>query len=104
MTASPVVLVDVYACKHVLLPLSQDIQAHKVSATQAKTQITSQLPVLTSSPAEAQSPSLPRANLRQRVHLDPAPTHGPLRYPIAEAPYLDYQTGAKSQILHPSGS
>ena len=50
MTASPVVLVDVYACKHVLLPLPQDIRAHKVSATQAKTQATSQLPASTSSP------------------------------------------------------
>ena len=49
MTASPVVLVDVYAGKHVL-PLPQDIRAHKVLATQAKTQPTCQLPVLTSSP------------------------------------------------------
>ena len=59
MTAPPVVL-DVYTCKHVLLPLPQDIRAHKVSATQAKTQATSQLPVSTSSPPEAQSQSLPR--------------------------------------------
>ena len=49
MTASPVVLGDVYACKHVLLPLPQDIRAHKVSATQAKTQAKSQLPISTSS-------------------------------------------------------
>ena len=104
MTASPVVLVDVCACKHVLLPLPQDIRAHKVLATQAKTQATCQLPVSTSSPPEAQSLSLPGANLRKHVHLDPAPTHGPFRHPIAKAPYLDPQTGAKSQILHPSGS
>ena len=50
MTATPVVLVDVYACKHVLLPLPQDIWAHKVLATQAKTQATCQLPISTSSP------------------------------------------------------
>ena len=50
MTTSPVVLVDVYTCKHVLSPLPQNIQARKVSATQAKTQATSQLPVLTLSP------------------------------------------------------
>ena len=50
MTATPVVLVDVYACKHVLLPLPQDIRAHKVLATQAKTQATCQSPVSTSSP------------------------------------------------------
>ena len=50
MTTSPVVLVDVYTCKHVLSPLPHDIRAHKVSATQAKTQATSQLPVSTSFP------------------------------------------------------
>ena len=44
MTASPVVLVDVYACKHVLLPLPQDIGAHKVLVTQAKTQATCNYP------------------------------------------------------------
>ena len=108
MTTSPVVLVDVYTCKHVLLPLPQDIRAHKVLATQAKAQATSQLPISTSPPPppppEAQPQSLPRANLRQRVPLDPAPTHGPLRHPIAKAPYLDHQTGAESQILHPSWS
>ena len=104
MTTSPVVLVVVYTCKHVLLPLPQDIQAHKVSATQAKTQATSQLPVWTLSPPEAQLQSLPGANLRQRVPLDPMPTHGPLHHPIAKTPYLDRQTGAESQILHPSGS
>ena len=53
MTTSPVVLVDVYTCKHVLLPLPQDIWAHKVSATQAKTQATSQRPVSTSSPRKS---------------------------------------------------
>ena len=104
MTSTPVGLVDVYACKHVLLPLPQDIRAHKVLVTQAKTQATCQLPVSTSPPPEAQSPSLPGANLRKCVHLDPTPTHGPFRYPIAKAPHLDHQTGAKSQILHPSGS
>ena len=104
MTTSPVVLVDVYACKPILSPLPQDIWAHKVSATQAKTQATSQLPVSTSSPPEAQSQSPPGVNLRQRVHLDSAPTHGPLGHPIAKAPYLDHQTGVEPQILHPSGS
>ena len=104
MTATPVVLVDVYACKHVLLPLPQDIWAHKVLATQAKTQATCQLPISTSSPPEAQSPSLARVKLCKRVHLDPTPTHGPFCHPIAKVPYLDPQTGAKSQILCPSGS
>ena len=104
MTTSSVVLVYVYTCKHVLVPLPQDIQAHKVSATQAKTQATSQLPVLTSSPPEAQPQSLPEANLRQRVPLDPAPTHGPLLHPISKAAYLDHQTRVESQILHPSRS
>ena len=50
MTTSPVVSVYVYTCKHVLSPLPQDIWAHKVLATQAKTQATSQLPVSTSPP------------------------------------------------------
>ena len=50
MTTSPVVLVDVYTRKHVLLPLPQDIWAHKVSASQPETEATSQLPVLTSPP------------------------------------------------------
>ena len=104
MTTSPVVLVDVYTCKPILSPLPQDIQTHEVSATQAKIQATSQLPISTSSPPEAQSQSLPRVNLRQRVHLDSAPTHGPLRHPITKAPYLDHQTGVEPQILHPSRS
>ena len=79
MTASPVVLVDIYPCKHVLSPLPQDIQAHKESVTQAEIQATSQLPVSTSSPPppppppppEAKSPSLPGANLRQHMHWIP---------------------------------
>ena len=50
MTHSPVVLVYVYTCKHVLSPVPQDIWAHEVSATQASTPATSQLPVLTSTP------------------------------------------------------
>ena len=50
MTAAPVVLVDLYNCKHVLLPLPQDLQAYKALATQAKTQATCQLPVSTPSP------------------------------------------------------
>ena len=110
MTTSSVVLVYVYTRKHVLVPLPQDIQAHKVSVTQAKTQPTSQLPVLTSPPPppppppEAKPQSLPEANLRQRVPLDPAPTHGPLLHPFAKAAYLDHQTGVESQILHPSRS
>ena len=55
MTHSPLVLVYVYACKHVLSPLPQHIWAHKVLATQANTQANtqakSQLPVLTSTPS-----------------------------------------------------
>ena len=104
MTATPVVLVDVYTCKHVFLPLPQDLWAHKVLATQAKTQATCQLPVSTLSVLEAQSQSLPRANLRKHVHLDSMPAHGPFCYPVAKAPHLDQQTGPKSQILHPSRS
>ena len=50
MTATPMVLVDVYACKHVFLPPPQDLWAHQVPATQAKTQTTCQLPVSTPSP------------------------------------------------------
>ena len=54
MTHSPVVVVHVYTCKHVLPRLPQDIWAHKVSAiqasTQASTQATSHLPVATSTP------------------------------------------------------
>ena len=104
MTATPVVLVAVYTCKHVLLPLTQDLWAHKVLETKAKTQAPCQLPVSTSSPPEAQSKSLPGSNLRKRVHLDPTPTHGPFRYPVTNEPHLDHPMGAKSQILHPSRS
>ena len=50
MTATPVVLVDVYSCKHAFLPLPQDLRTHQVLATQATTQATRQLPVSTSSP------------------------------------------------------
>ena len=103
MTHSPVVLVYVYACKHVLSPLPQDIRAHEVSSTQANTPATSHLPVSTSTPREAQSQSLPGANLCRCVHLDPAPSYGPLCHPIAKAPYLDHQTGVEPQILHPPG-
>ena len=85
MTATPVVLVDLYNCKHVLLPLPQDLRAHKTLATQAKTQATCQLPVSTPSPPEAQSQSLPGANLRKRVHLDATPTHGVFCHPVAKA-------------------
>ena len=42
--------------------------------------------------------SLPGANLCKRVHLDPTPTHGPFRYPVAKVPHLDHQTGAKSGV------
>ena len=52
-------------------------------------------------PLEAQSQSLPGANLCKRVHLDSTPAHGPFPYPVAKAPHLDHQTGAKPQILHP---
>ena len=104
MTATPVVLVDVYSCKPVFLPLPQDLRAHKVLATQATTQATRQLPFSTPSPPEAQSQSLPGANLRKRVHLDATPTHGPFCYPVAKANHLDQHTGTKSQILLPSRS
>ena len=104
MTATPVVLVDVYNCKHVLLPLPQDLWAHKALATQAKTQATCQLPISTPSSPEAQLQGLPGANLHKRVHLDATPTHGPFCHPIAKAPHLDQQTGTNSQILLPSRS
>ena len=104
MTATPVVLVDIYNCKHALLPLPQDLRAPKALATQAKTQATRQLPVSTSSPPEAQSQSLPGTNLRKRVHLDATPTHGPFSHPVAKTPHLDQQTGTKSQIFLPSRS
>ena len=66
MTATPVVLVDVYNGKHVFLPFPQDLRAHETLATQPKTPATHQLPVSTSSPPppETQSQSLPGANLR----------------------------------------
>ena len=54
MTATPVVLVDVYNCKHVLLPLPQDLRAHRALVTQAKTQATRQLPI--SMPPPPRSP------------------------------------------------
>ena len=100
MTATAVVLLDVYSCKHVFLPLPQDLWTHKVLATQA----TRQLPVSTPSPPEAQSQSLPGANLRKCVHLDATPTHGPFCYPVAKAPHLDQHMGTKSKILLPSRS
>ena len=50
MTHSPVDLVYVYTCKHLLPPLPQDTWAHKVSAIQASTQATSHLPISTSPP------------------------------------------------------
>ena len=102
MTATPVVLVDVYNRKHVLLPFPQDLQAHKVLETQAKTQATRHLPVPTLSPPEAQSQSLPRANLCKCVHLDAMPTHGPFCHPVAKATHLDQPTGTEPQILLPS--
>ena len=55
MTATPVVLVDVYNGKHVLLPFPQDLRAHKALVTQAKTQATCPLPISTPSRQEAQS-------------------------------------------------
>ena len=59
MTAIPVVLVDVDACKHDFLPLQQDLRAHKVLATQVKTQATCQLRIFDAPPPpEAQSQSL----------------------------------------------
>ena len=48
MTHSPVVLVYVYACKHVLPPFPQDIWADNVLAIQAVTKATSHLPISTS--------------------------------------------------------
>ena len=102
MTATPVVLVDVYNGKHVHLPFPQDLWAHKALATQAKTQETHQLPFSTSSPPEAQSQSLLGANLCKRVHLDTTPTHGPFCHPITKATHMDQQTGTIPQILFPS--
>ena len=91
MTATPVVLVDVYNSKHVFLPFPQDLWAHETLATQAKTQATHQLPVLTSSPPEAQSQNLPGANLRKHVHLGTTPTHGPFCHPVTKATHMDQQ-------------
>ena len=99
MTTPPVVLVYVYTCKHIFLPLPQDLRAHKVLATQAKTQATGQPPISTPSPPEAQSKDLPGANLCQRVYLDSTPTQGPFCYPIAKASHLDYQTCPKSEFF-----
>ena len=101
MTATPVVLVGVYYCKHHLAPLPQDIRTSAASSTQPKTQATHQLPVQTSSPPEAQSQSLPGANLRQRVYLDTTPTYGPFSHPVAKATHMDQQTGPTRQILLP---
>ena len=50
MTHSPVVLVHIYACKHVHSPLPQDIWAHEVFAIPAKTPATSQPSISTSTP------------------------------------------------------
>ena len=88
MTTTPVVLVDVYNSKHVLLPFPQDLRAHKARETQAKTQPTHQLPVSTSAPPEAQSQSLLGANLRKRVHLDTTPTYGPFCNPVTKTTLL----------------
>ena len=82
MTATPVVLVGVYYCKYHFTPLPQDIRPPAAAATQPKTQATHQLPVSTSSPPEAQSQSLPGANLRQRVYLDATSTYGPFCHPV----------------------
>ena len=82
MTATPVVLVGVYYCKYHFTPLPQDIWPPAAAATQPKTQATHQLPVSTSSPPEAQSQSLPGANLRRRVYLDATPTYGPFCHPV----------------------
>ena len=102
MTHSPVVLVHIYACKHVHSPLPQDIWAHEVFAIPAKTPATSQPSISTSNPPlEAQLQSLPRANLCQHVHLDPMPPYGPVCHPITKVPYLDHKTGVESQIFHP---
>ena len=101
MTAPPVVLLGVYSRKHHFTPLPQDIRTPMASATQPKTQATHQLPVSTSSPPEAQSQSLPGANLRQRVYLDITPTYGPFCHPVAKATHMDQQTGMPRQILPP---
>ena len=101
MTATPVVLVDVYNGKHVFLPFPQDLRAHETLATQPKTQATHQLPVPTSSPPEAQSKSLPGENLRKCVHLDTTPTYGPFRNSVTKATHMDQQTGTPRQILPP---
>ena len=102
MTTPPVVLVDVYNGKHVLLPFPQDLQAHEALVTQVKTQATHQLPVSTSSSPEAQSQSLPRENLRKRVHLDTTPTYGPFRNQVTKATHMDQKTGTTRQILLPA--
>ena len=99
MTATPVVLVGVHSREHHLTPLPQDIRAPTALSTQATTQAICQPAVSTPSPPEAQSQSLPGANLRQRVHLDTKPTHGPFGNPVTKATHLDQQTGTPRQIL-----
>ena len=101
MTATAVVLVDVYNGKRVFLPFPQDLRAHETLATKPKTQATHQLPVSTSSPPEAQSQSLPGANLRRRVHLDTTSTYGPFGNPVTKVTHVDQQTGTPRQILSP---
>ena len=101
MTALPVVLVDIHSGEHHFTPLPQDIRAPTASATQVKTQATCQPPVSTSSPPEAQSQSLPGANLRKRVQLDATPTYGPFCTPVTKATHMDQQTGTTRQILLP---
>ena len=63
MTPPPVVLVGVYSREHHFTPLPQDIRTPTASATQAKTQAIRQSPISSSSPPEAQSQSLPGANI-----------------------------------------
>ena len=98
MTATPVVLVGVYYCTHHFTPLPQDIQTPAASATQPKTQAT---PFRRRPPPEAQSQSLPGANLRKRVYLDTTPSYGPFSHPVAKATHMDQQTGTTRQILLP---
>ena len=101
MTATPVVLVDIYNGKCVFLPFPQDLWAHETLATQVKTPATHQRSFLTSSPPEAQSQDLPGANLCKRVHLDTTPTYGPFCNPVTKATHMDQQTGTTRQILLP---
>ena len=48
---------------------------------------------------QAQSQSLPGANLRKRVHLDTMPTYCPFCNPVIKATHMDQQTGNHAKFF-----